>query len=198
MGKAGGSLAWSRRLMAIGVVSSMYGLIPTSIVIALLATAYPVTPWPGWRAIHSTIDVIVYVPVEEWRSNSTQIASVELRRWTTVTLAFTVFVFLGLTADMKKMYLSPFRSVIEQTASFGQTRCDPVDFDPDFYTHRGLKTSIKTVPEQNADVDGQKGNLNLSFWGFVHFFTNSLYAQLLNGHAPLRIHTREGDRRASA
>jgi pheromone a factor receptor len=137
MGKAGGSLAWSRRLMAIGVVSSMYGLIPTSIVIALLATAYPVTPWPGWRAIHSTIDVIVYVPVEEWRSNSTQIASVELRRWTTVTLAFTVFVFLGLTADMKKMYLSPFRSVIEQTASFGQT-------------------SIKTVPEKNADVDGQK------------------------------------------
>lgn len=126
MGEAGMSLAWSRRLMAIGVVSSMYGLIPTSIVIVLLATAYPVAPWPGWRAIHSTIDVIVYVPALEWRSNPAQIVSVELRRWTIVMLAFTIFGFLGLTADVKKMYLSPFRSVAEQTTvtSFGQTRCD--------------------------------------------------------------------------
>lgn len=120
MGDRGVKSVWSRRLMAIGVVSTMYGLIPTSIAIALLGTASPVTPWPGWRAIHSTTHVIVYVPALEWQLSSIQIASVELRRWTTVTLAFIIFVFLGLTADVKKMYLAPFRSVIDPV---GQTRC---------------------------------------------------------------------------
>ena len=137
IGETGASTAWSRRLMAIGVVSSMYGLIPTSTVIALLATANPVTPWPGWRAIHSTINVIAYVPALEWQSSSARIASVELRRWTIVTLAFTIFLFLGLTPDVRKMYLSPFRCANEQTFSVGHTRCD-LDFDPDFCTHRSL------------------------------------------------------------
>lgn len=123
--------------MAIGAISIIYGLVPTSIAIALLATEYPVTPWPGWRAIHSTIDVIVYVPAREWGSNSTQVVSAELRRWTTVTLAFLVFVFLGSAADVKRMYWTPLKSVMGQTFT-DRTRYDLVDFDPDFRTHHGL------------------------------------------------------------
>ncbi|KAN0084133.1 GPCR fungal pheromone mating factor [Tylopilus felleus] len=119
-GEAGMSSAWSRRLMAIGVISTMYGLIPTAISIALLATESRATPWPGWKALHSTNNVVVYVPKRDWQSSSIQVAGVELRRWTTVTLDFVVFVLLGLTTDVKKMYWAPFRGVIEQTF-IGQT-----------------------------------------------------------------------------
>lgn len=108
--------------MAIGIVSAIYGLVPTSIVIALLATAFPVTPWPGWKAIHSTMDVVVYVPAQEWQTNSTMIAALEWRRWTIVSLAFIIFVFLGLTADVRKMYRIPFRSVIDHVFSTNEAR----------------------------------------------------------------------------
>lgn len=122
-GEAGTSSAWSRRLMAIGFISTMYGLIPTAISIALLATESRATPWPGWKTLHSTNNVVVYVPRRDWQSSSIQVAGVELRRWTTVTLDFVVFVLLGLTTDVKKMYWAPFRGVIEQTFSIGQTGC---------------------------------------------------------------------------
>ncbi|KAG6377377.1 pheromone A receptor-domain-containing protein [Boletus reticuloceps] len=140
VGETGMSSAWNRRVMIVALVTILFGLIPTSMCMALLATAYGVTPWPGWRAIHSTVHIIVYVPALEWRSNPTRIASVELRRWTTVTLAFMIFVILGLTTDVKKMYLAWFRSAID---SFGQT-----------------STSSRTVLERNADsnVDDQKAH----------------------------------------
>lgn len=142
--------------MALGVVSTLYGLVPTSISIILLATAYPVTPWPGWKSIHSTNNVIVYVPAREWQSNSTMVVNVELRRWTTATLAFVVFAFLGLTADVKRMYWMPLRSVLEQTFSTDQTRCDHVDFDPDFFVltvdcKPALGLYLSGIPMGNLD-----------------------------------------------
>ncbi|KAF8438009.1 GPCR fungal pheromone mating factor [Boletus edulis BED1] len=135
MAEAGVSLTWSRRLMGLAVVSAMYGVIPTSISIVLLATAYPVIPWPGWTATHSTIHVINYVPALEWRSTLTRMASVELRRWTTVTLAFMIFVLLGLTTDVKKMYWAAFKSVIDPV---GQARCNLVGFGHDFCPYHDL------------------------------------------------------------
>ncbi|KAG8216917.1 pheromone A receptor-domain-containing protein [Butyriboletus roseoflavus] len=161
-GEPGVIATWNRRLMALGVVSAMYGLVPTTISIALLATAYPVMPWPGWEAIHSTIDVIVYVPAREWEPNSTLAVSVELRRWTTATLAFVVFAFLGLTADVKRMYRMSLRGVMKQTFSADQTRRDLVYFDLDFRTHRGLTTSSRSVLEENTvgelGLGDHKGN----------------------------------------
>lgn len=135
-GEGGMDSAWSRRLMAIGVVSTIYGLIPTSVAIALLATTSPVTPWPGWKAIHSTIDVIVYVPARQWQSSTIWIASAELRRWAIVTLAFVVFMFLGLTADMKKVYRAPFRSFNDSSSQIG---CGLVVFCLPFCAHHGLQ-----------------------------------------------------------
>lgn len=136
--QSGTSWALNSRLMALGVVSTMYGLVPTSISIVLLAMANPVTPWPGWRTIHSTIDVIVHVSAREWEASSPQAGNVELRRWTIVTLAFMVFVFLGTTADVRKMYWTLFRRAIEQTFSTGQAGCDLVGFEPDFRSHDAL------------------------------------------------------------
>ena len=78
-----------------------------------MATAYPVTAWPGWNAIHSTIDDIIYVPSQEWRSSLNVIISIELRRWTITSLAFLVFVLLGLTLDVKKIYRIRFRGTID-------------------------------------------------------------------------------------
>ena len=99
--------------MAIGVASAIYGLVPTSISIASMATAYPVTAWPGWNDIHSTIGDIIYVPAQEWQSSLNMIIATELRRWTITSLAFVIFVLLGLTSDVRKIYRIRFRGTID-------------------------------------------------------------------------------------
>ncbi|KAG9313357.1 pheromone A receptor-domain-containing protein [Chiua virens] len=118
---SGTNSTWSRQLLAIGILSTMYGFIPTTMAIVFSAIAYPVLPWPGWNTLHSTIDVIVYVPAQEWQANILVAVSVQLRRWTILTLAYVIFAVLGLTTDVRKMYLSYFRNAFNQTSSIHQT-----------------------------------------------------------------------------
>ncbi|KIJ61510.1 hypothetical protein HYDPIDRAFT_31122 [Hydnomerulius pinastri MD-312] len=96
--------SWSRRLMALGTISTLFAFIPTSMSIILSALENPVSRWPGWTAVHSTNDLVVTVAAHEWKSNTHEAINVELRRWTLASLAFVIFAFLGFTEDAKKMY----------------------------------------------------------------------------------------------
>jgi len=166
MPREGGLMSsWSRRLLAIGVLSTMYGLIPTTISIALLATESPAKPWPGWDALHATNNVVVRVPARMWQSNPIEAANAQLRRWTTVTLAFVVFGLLGLTSDVKKMYFAPFRSVTEQTLSLAQIG---IAFrhneDPELITPRSSRSVGHFVPYDKShtgmDTRPRRSNLD--------------------------------------
>lgn len=148
--------------MAIGVVSAIYGLGPTSIAIALSGTASPVTPWPGWTAIHSTIGDVVYFPAQDWQTNSTTIASLELRRWTTASLAFIIFVLLGLTAEVKKMYWRPIKSAINQVFPSDQAMYDFINFHPmSSYPPTCSRTTFGKNTDENLSDHWKGGRL---FW----------------------------------
>lgn len=150
--------------MAIAVLSVLYGLVPTSMVIALMATAYPVTPWPGWKVVHSTIDDVVYVPARDWQTNSARIACVELRRWIIASLAFAVFFCLGFTSDMKKKCRASFRGTI------GQAGCGAIHFNP-ISPH--LRT-CSAVPEQNTNEDSNNHRKGTEI--FVRTLTTTQFA----------------------
>ncbi|KAF9235545.1 pheromone receptor [Melanogaster broomeanus] len=112
---------WSRRLVALGILSTLFVFVPTSISIVVVATTSPVLPWPGWSAIHLSNNLIVPVPAQQWKSNNSEAIDVELRRWTTVFLAFILFGLLGFTEDAKKtyrQYAQPFARYFGYCANF--------------------------------------------------------------------------------
>lgn len=68
-------------------------------------TWFPISPWPGWKAVHSWSKIPV-IPASVWRTNPSTNWMCELGRWISVVYAFAFFLFFGVGAEVRRDYKS--------------------------------------------------------------------------------------------
>jgi pheromone a factor receptor len=71
----------------------------------------PVSPWPGWKFVHSNWSQIEQYTTADVKSSPPMFYQFEVTRWMCVVYGFVFFGLLGVTAEARKHYWSAWKSV---------------------------------------------------------------------------------------
>jgi pheromone a factor receptor len=103
------------------MLSGLDLLITIPLNIYAFSTWFPISPWPGWAAVHSNFSHVERITAVEWRSDAGLLAAVEATRWTSVLYALLFFMFFGVGAEARKHYTSALKCVGKRFGYYLQT-----------------------------------------------------------------------------
>ncbi|KAJ3797422.1 fungal pheromone STE3G-protein-coupled receptor [Lentinula aff. detonsa] len=91
----------------------VFAIVETSTTpIAAFALAMNITagllPWVSWDYVHADFSFIPVFPSVVWRSDSRNVAAVELQRWVNSSCGILIFLFFGTTKEARKHYSKAF------------------------------------------------------------------------------------------
>jgi pheromone a factor receptor len=99
------------RLMALATLELLCTTPIAAYAIYLNITANPMEPWKGFADAHFDYSRIGQFPALIWRTDHTNVISLELSRWSLVFCAFAFFGFFGFAGEARKHYRLAFWTV---------------------------------------------------------------------------------------
>lgn len=102
------------RLMALATVELLFNTPISAYGLYLNATTTTIYPWKSWADTHFDFYIIDVFPAALWRSNSIQVVTLELSRWTLVFCALVFFAFFGFADEARRQYRMAYWAVAKR------------------------------------------------------------------------------------
>ncbi|RDB18297.1 Pheromone B alpha 3 receptor [Hypsizygus marmoreus] len=170
------------RLMCLATVELLVNTPISAYGLYLNISTSPIYPWKSWADIHFDWFTIDTFPGILWRSNTIQVVTLELSRWTVVFCAFTFFAFFGFADEARKQYRIIYWGILKR---FGVAPPSPTAPKP-FTLPRANPASMKdTTSSLPAFIHGSQLPRKSSVSSIGHdSFHGSDYTASVDHHSP--------------